>query len=127
MNCQLLEKLPVRAQRQMYYQHDGARLRFSRAFRQSLNQQFPNRWIGYSGAQNWPPRSRDLNRVDYHVWGYVKALVYARKLNARELLQRILSAARGINNAAVLLTSKFVSSHVTRVSKCIQANGAHFE
>jgi len=56
----------------------------------------------------------------------MKAMVYAHKMNTREeLLQRILSAARGINNAAVL--RKVTSSLFTRVRKCIQAYGGHFE
>jgi len=56
----------------------------------------------------------------------MKAMVYAHKVNTREeLLQRILSAARSINNAAVL--RKFTSSVVTRVRKFIQADGEHFE
>jgi len=92
---------------------------------QYLNQKFPNRWIGRSDTQNWPPRSPDLNPSNYHVWGYMKAAVYAHKVNIRELLQRILSAARNINNAAVL--RKFTSSLVTRFRKCIQADGGHFE
>jgi len=99
---------------------------FSEVVRLYLNYKFPNRWIGRGGAQNWPPRSPDLNPLDYHVWGYVKAMVYAHKLNTREeLLQRILSAARSINNAAVL--RKVTSSLVTRVRKCIQTDGGHFE
>jgi len=77
-------------------------------------------------TQNWPPRSADLNPLDYHVWGYMKAMAYAHKVNMREeLLQRILSAARSINNAAVL--RKVTSSVVTWVRKCIQADGGHFE
>jgi len=52
-------------------------------------------------------------------------MVYAHTVNTRELIQRILSAARSINNAAVL--RKVTSSVVTRVRKCIQANGGHFE
>jgi len=84
------------------------------------------RWIGRGGAQNWPPRSPDLDPSDYHVWGYKKAMVCAHKLNTREeLLLRILSAARNINNAAVL--RKITSSLVTRVKKCIQAEVGHFE
>jgi len=52
----------------------------------------------------------------------MKAMVYAHKVNTREeLLQGILSAARGIISAAVL--RKFTSSPVTRVRKCIQADG----
>jgi len=91
-----------------------------------LNHKFPNRWNGRGGTQNWPPRSPDLNSLDYHVWGYMKAMVYARKVNTREeLLQRILSAARSTNNAAVL--RNVTSSVVTRVRKCVQAAGGHFE
>jgi len=56
----------------------------------------------------------------------MKALVYAHKVKKTEkLLQRILSAARSMNNAAVLC--KVTSSLVTRVRKCIQADGGHFE
>ena len=56
----------------------------------------------------------------------MKAMVYVHKLNTREeLLQRILSAARSTNNATVL--RKITSSLVTRVRKCIQADGGHFE
>jgi len=53
-------------------------------------------------------------------------MLYAHKMNTREeLLQRILSVARSINNAEVL--RKVTSSLVTRVRKCIQADGGHFE
>ena len=56
----------------------------------------------------------------------MKDMVYAHKVNmTEELLQRILSAARSINNAAVL--RNFTSSLVTRVRKHIQADGGHFE
>jgi hypothetical protein len=54
----------------------------------------------------------------------MKAIVYAHKVNTRELLQRILSATRSINNAAVLPK---VTSSVVTVRKCIQADGGHFE
>jgi len=122
----LLENVPLQTRRQMYYQHDGAPPHFSQVVRQYLNQSFPNRWIGLGGAQNCPPRSPHLNPLDYHVWGYLKAMVYAHKVNTREeLLQRILSAARSFNNAAVL--RKFTSSLVTRLRKCIQTDGGHFE
>ena len=60
------------------------------------------------------------------MWGYMKAMVYARKVNTREeLLQQILSAAGSINNAAVL--RKVTSSLITRVRKRIQADGGHFK
>jgi len=56
----------------------------------------------------------------------MKALVYAHTVNTREeLLQPIISAARSFINSAVL--HKFTSPLVTRVRKCIQADGGHFE
>jgi hypothetical protein len=48
---------------------DGAPPHFSQVVRQYLGHKFPNRWIGRGGTQNWPPRSLDLNPLDYHVWG----------------------------------------------------------
>jgi len=91
-----------------------------------MNHKFPNQWIGRGGAQNWPPWSLDMNPLDYHVWGYMKTMMYAHKVNTREeLMKRILSTARSINNTAVL--RKVTSSLVTGVGKCIQADGGHFE
>jgi hypothetical protein len=56
----------------------------------------------------------------------MKAMVYAHKVNMREvLLQQIVSAERNINNTAVL--RKVTSSLVTQARKCIQADGGHFE
>jgi len=58
--------------------------------------------------------------------GVHETVVFAHKVNTREeLLQRILSAARSFNNAAVF--RKVTSSLVTRVRKGIQADRGHFE
>ena len=46
----ILENVPLQTRRQI-----------SQVIRQYLNHNFPNRWIGHGGAQNWPPRSPDLN------------------------------------------------------------------
>jgi hypothetical protein len=79
----LLENVPLLTRQQMYYQHDGAPPHFSQVVSQYLDHKFPNRWIGRGGTQNWPPRSRDLDPFDYHVWGYMKAMVYEQKFNTR--------------------------------------------
>ena len=122
----LLENVPLQTRRQMYYQHDEASPHVSQVFRQYLNHKVPNRWIGRGGTQNWSPPSPDVNPLDYHVWGYMKTVVYGHTLNTREeLLQRIISAARSIKNAAVF--RKVTSSRIIRVIKCTQADGRHFE
>jgi len=76
-------------------------------------------------VHNWPPRSQDLNALDYHVWGYMKAMVCAQNVNTREQLQQILSTASSINNTAVF--HKVTNSLVTWVRKCMQTDGGHFE
>jgi uncharacterized UPF0146 family protein len=53
----------------------------------------------------------------------MKGMVYAHKVNTRELLRRILSVARSVNNAAVL--RKVTSSLVTESEKGIEADGGH--
>ena len=56
----------------------------------------------------------------------MKAMVCVHEVNPREeLLQRIVSAARIIYSAEVL--RKVTRSLVTRVRKCIQADGGHFK
>jgi len=122
----LLENVLLQTRRQMYYQHDGEPTHFSHVIRQYLNHKFPNRWIGRGGAENWPPRSPDLNPLDYHMWGYRKTMVYAHKVNTREeLLQRMFGSARSIINAAVLC--KVTSSLYTRVRIFIQKDGGNFQ
>jgi hypothetical protein len=60
------------------------------------------------------------------MWGYMKVMIYACKVNMRDkLLQQILYAARQINYAAVLHTDR--SSLVTHVRICIQVDAGHFE
>jgi len=98
----VLENVPLQILWQMYYQHNGPPPHFSQVIRQYLNHNFPNRWIGRGGAQNWPPWSPDLNPLDYHMGGYMKAMVYAHEMNTTEILQQILSVERNNNNAAVL-------------------------
>jgi hypothetical protein len=58
-----------------------------------LKQQFPNRWIGRGGQQNWSMRSPDLTPLDYH-----ENMMYERKVNRRqEVHPRIFYAVRRIN------------------------------
>jgi hypothetical protein len=44
--------------------------------RASLNQHFPNRWIGRAGPISWPARSPHITPYDFFLWGYVKDCVY---------------------------------------------------
>jgi hypothetical protein len=71
-------------------QQDGAPPHYHRDVRKCLNTRFPGRWIGRAAPIPWPPRSPDLTRPDFLLWGFVKDRVYVPPLhaNAAEQLQK---------------------------------------
>ncbi|GFW70872.1 oxidative stress-induced growth inhibitor 1 [Trichonephila clavipes] len=64
---------------ELWFQQDGATCHTARATIDLLKDTFGDRLISRFGPVNWPPRSCDLTPLDYFLWGYVKALVYADK------------------------------------------------
>lgn len=87
-----LENVPLAVRLNLWYQQDGAPAHYARFVRMFLNQRFPNRWIGRGGPVLWPPRSPDLNPLDFFLWGYVKDAVYSEapttRLNMMERIRR---------------------------------------
>jgi hypothetical protein len=67
----------------MWLQQNGASSHFGRQVTALLSQNFPDRWIGQSGAAAWPARSPDLSPLAYFLWGNMKSLVYAMKSRYR--------------------------------------------
>ncbi|KAJ4448366.1 hypothetical protein ANN_10382, partial [Periplaneta americana] len=61
---------------------------------------FPDRWIGTRGGPNaWPPRSPDLNPLDFYLWGHLKSLVYSSPVPDLESLRnRIVACSEDIRN-----------------------------
>lgn len=59
-----LDVVPLDIRRQMWFMHDGAPAHFTGAVREFLNNSYP-RWIGRGGPTAWPPRSPDLNPLDF--------------------------------------------------------------
>ncbi|GFX32925.1 transposase [Trichonephila clavipes] len=64
---------------ELWFQQDGATCHTARATIDLLKDTFVDRLISRFGPVNWHPRSCDLTPLDYFLWGYVKALVYADK------------------------------------------------
>jgi hypothetical protein len=57
--------------------------------------QYPDRWIGRGGPTAWPPRSPDLDPLDFYLWGHLKSLVYAAPVDNEEALHhRTVDAVR---------------------------------
>ena len=79
--------------------HEGAPPHFSRIARQYLNDHFPGMWIGHNGPVAWPPRSPDLNPIDFYLWGHVKNEVYSTPVtNIDELWEPIVATFDAIRN-----------------------------
>ena len=107
--------------------HDGAPPHFSRIARQYLNNHFPGKWIGHNEPVAWPPRSADLNPIDFHVWGHVKNEVHSTPVtNVDELWERIVATFDAIRNRTGLL-ERVRESMMRRLNGCVAANGQHFE
>ncbi|GFU55410.1 transposase [Trichonephila clavipes] len=69
------------------FQQDGATCHTARATIDLLKDTFGDRLISRFGPVNCPPRSCDLTPLDYFLWGYVKSLVYADKLQTLDHLE----------------------------------------
>jgi hypothetical protein len=74
--------------------------------------------------QIWPPQSLDLNPLDFHVWGYMKDLVYEHKFDIYGVIIRhIVSVTTHISDKHSLLHSAVMKW----ARMCIKVEGTHFE
>ncbi|GFW14149.1 DUF4817 domain-containing protein [Trichonephila clavipes] len=76
------------------FQQNGAPPHWGLTVRESLNNSFPQRWIGRDGPISWPPRSPDLTPLDFFFfWSYVKDTVYGTQVNSLEELKQNIETA----------------------------------
>lgn len=123
----LLENIPLQLRQQMWYMHDGAPAHFSILAREHLNRAYPNRWIGRGGPQFWPPRSPELNSLDFYLWGHLKTLVYGTPVETLEQLRnRIIDGCETIRNTPGIF-DRVRRSMRRRAEACIEMGGGHFQ
>lgn len=123
----LLEEVPIFVRNQMWFMHDGAPPHFSIQVRNFLNQIFNNRWIGRGGPVPWPPRSPDLNSLDFFFWGHLKALVYQTPVQTEEDLRNRIVASCDIIRDTPGIFGRVRQSMRRRLDSCILARGGHFQ
>lgn len=122
----LLEDVPPEVCENMWFQNDGCPAHYAVRVRQYLNETYPERWIGRLGPILWPPRSPDLNPLDFFYWGCLKEKIYKKEITSIEQLrQSIRSAADEISSAR--FANRLKRSFIRRCRACIAAEGAHFE
>jgi len=84
----------------------------------SLSEQFPDRWISHACPQNWPPWSQDLSPLDFHLWSYMRNMMYECTMDmSDEIFHWIFIAALHANDAAGLLTSQDVHPELQQSSE----------
>ncbi|GBN74260.1 hypothetical protein AVEN_73201-1 [Araneus ventricosus] len=65
------------------------------------------RWIGRGGPVAWPPRSPDLNPLDFFFWGHMRSLVCETPVDsAEDLVARIVVVADKINTTPEILRGR---------------------
>ncbi|KYM96999.1 hypothetical protein ALC62_12323 [Cyphomyrmex costatus] len=85
-------------------------------------------WIERGGPISWPPRSPDINPLDFYLWGHVKSLVYRNAPNnIADLRQRIIHGFEEIRRDPPTVFQRVQNSFDGRIRACIRAEGGHFE
>ncbi|GFU81796.1 transposable element Tc3 transposase [Trichonephila clavipes] len=99
---------------ELWFQQDGATCHTARATIDLLKDTFGDRLISRFGLVNWPPRSCDLTPpLDYFLWGYVKALVYADKPQTLDHLED--NIRRVIADIRPQMLEKFIENWTSRL------------
>lgn len=123
----LLEEVPLNIRNRITFMHDGAPPHFSRPVRTHLSNTFGENWIGRGGPINWPPRSPDLNPLDFYLWGHLKTMVYTTPIETiEELRNKIVNACEEIKNRPRIL-ARVRRSMMRRVRRCTEMDGGHFQ
>lgn len=119
------ENLPLALITRLIYMHDGAPPHTAIRARNWLDAHFPNRWIGRYGPIAWPPRSPDLNPLDFFLWGFIKDKVYQTPpINTEDVRERIRAAVQLITPD---MLQNVINSIPQRIELCLQTHGFQFE
>ncbi|GFU31976.1 uncharacterized protein TNCV_1340331 [Trichonephila clavipes] len=108
---------------ELWFQQDGATCHTARATIDLLKDTFGDRLISRFGPVNWPPRSCDLTPLDYFLWGYVKSLVYADKLQTLDHLED--NIRRVIADIRPQMLEKVIENWTSRLDYIRASRGSH--
>ncbi|GFU29128.1 DUF4817 domain-containing protein [Trichonephila clavipes] len=107
------------------FQQDGAPPHWGLTVRESLNNSFPQRWIGMDGPIAWPPRSPELIPLEFFFWGYVKYTVYGTQVNSLEELKQNIQTAVATVDVSMLKRSRMELEY--RLDIVRATKGSHVE
>lgn len=108
--------------------HDGAPAHTTAEVRQCLDENF-HCWIGRgNGAEkimDWPPRSPDLNMLDFFLWGVLTHRVHIVEHQSLDDLSN--SIINEIDDIPPEVLERVQNHLLKRLRKCIEVEGQLFE
>lgn len=108
--------------REYWFMQDGAPAHFQRDVREFLNENFAG-WIGRGGGIAWPPRSPDLNPLDYFFWGYLKPIIAKSLPKTRQEIIEKFEEATAIISPEMIADACHALPNRIRI--CLEHNGGH--
>ena len=107
------------------FMQDGAPAHTSRMAMDWLETRFQGKLISNKSDFIWPPRSPDLNPLDFFLWGYMKQKIHeAHPGSLAEVKQLIEDFMASISQD---LLQRVMNQFCSRIRKCIEARGGVFE
>ena len=107
------------------FMQDGAPAHTSRMAMDWLEDRFPGRLISNKSDFMWPPRSPDLNPLDFFLWGNMKEEIHrAQPGSTAEVKQLIREFLSSISED---LLQRVTKQFISRLRRCIEAHGGVFE
>lgn len=109
----------------VWFQQDGGPPHFGLEVRNVLDDTFAERWIGRRETIEWPPRSPEMNPLDFFFWDYLKDRVYRIKpRNLDDLRHRITTEVTLIT---IEILENVSSNFYYRLGHCQTVQGEQFE
>jgi hypothetical protein len=75
----------------------------------------------------WPPRSPDVNPLDFYLWGHLKTLVYSNPTPDVDTLRQPVEQGCASIRRVDGLCERIRQSLMRRAQHCVAAGGGHFE
>ena len=122
----LINEIPENERENFIFMQDGAPAHTAIRVQRFLDGRFPGGYIGRGGFLNWPPRSPDLNMLDYFLWGYIKEQLYNHEAidTEEELIECVNEIVRNITPD---MLENVQLAFIRRLRCCILCQGRHFE
>lgn len=108
-----------------WYQQDGAGPHTTRTVVDYLKTVFNDRLISLNLSFEWPPKSPDLNLLDYKIWSLMKMKVAENQPHDIETLE--LSISKACADISIEAVRKGANEFSERILALKESGGRHFE